>query len=63
MIKCAKVGAKGRDLSTAFAIFEKWDFKFTVDSSAANLFNSWEIQMANYLHETTIDSKEFRVSL
>jgi acyl-homoserine lactone acylase PvdQ len=43
MIKCAKIGAKGRDLSTAFAIFEKWDFKFTVDSSAANLFNSWEI--------------------
>jgi hypothetical protein len=47
----------------AFAIFENWDFKFTVESSAANLFNSWEIQMANYLHETTIGSKEFRVSL
>jgi penicillin amidase len=63
MLECVKAGIKDRDLTDALSIFEEWDFKFTTNSVAANLFNTWENTMALYLHETTIGSKEVRVSL
>lgn len=63
MLECVKNGMKSRDMSIAFDIFEKWDHKFTLDSTAATLFTEWENTMAAYFHETTIGSKDVRVSL
>lgn len=63
MLTCVKAGIRDRDLSQAFTIFEDWDFKFTTNSVAANLFTTWENTMALYLHETTIGSQEVRLSL
>lgn len=63
MLECVKTGMKDRNLTDALSIFEEWDFKFTTNSVAANLFTHWENTMALYLHETTIGSKDVRLSL
>lgn len=62
MLKCVKSGHKGRDLGKAIQIFDNWNYKFDVESSAASLFASWEMQMSIYLHETTVSSIDMRKS-
>jgi len=41
-------------VSLAKEIFSTWDFRFSVDSSAAAIFMAWEHAMANLMHETKI---------
>lgn len=52
-----------RDLTKALSIFNNWDYKFGLESSAATLFMAWENAMSYYFHETTIDSSDVRLSL
>ena len=46
-----------------FDLFKDWDFRFNLDSQAATLFSAWEQQISLYLHETTLDSADVRLSL
>lgn len=63
MIKCVQSGMGSRDLTKALSIFNNWDYKFGLESSAATLFMAWENAMSYYFHETTIDSSDVRLSL
>lgn len=42
MLECARNGAQNIDLKLAFDIFEHWDHRFTIESSAASIFEMWE---------------------
>ena len=63
MLKCARVGNRGRDLGIAFQILSEWDFRFDLESSGATLFNEWETQIAMHLHSQTISDSTVRLSL
>jgi acyl-homoserine lactone acylase PvdQ len=62
MLDCVKSGHKGRDLGKAIHLFDNWNFKFDVESSAASLFTVWESKIGEYLHETTVPSADMRKS-
>jgi acyl-homoserine lactone acylase PvdQ len=62
MLNCVKAGHKGRDLGKAIHIFDNWNFKFDVESSAASLFSVWESKIVENLHETTVPSIDMRRS-
>ena len=62
MLACVKTGNKGRDLGKAIHLFDDWNFKFDVESSAASLFTVWESKIGEFLHETTIPSVDMRRS-
>ena len=42
MIECVMSGHKGRDIGRALQILKTWDFRFSLDSTAATLFSAWE---------------------
>jgi len=42
MLECARIGAQGLNLKVAFDLFERWDYRFTIESSAASIFEAWE---------------------
>ena len=62
MLSCVKIGNKGRDLGRAIHIFDDWNFKFDVESSAASLFTVWESKICELMHETTVPSIDMRRS-
>lgn len=41
-------------------MFKGWDFKFSIESSAASLLEEWELQLATYMHNVMIVQKEVR---
>lgn len=63
MLKCARVGNRGRDLGIAFQILSDWDYRFDLESSGATLFHEWETQISKHLHNEVIADDNVRLSL